>query len=189
MPFHPLSSILVLLGSLSACRGLIYDKITQLPGLSYDFVIVGGGTAGNVIANRLTENPDFSVLVLEAGVSNIGVLESRVPALPGAIVAPSPYSWNYSTTPQPGANNRALLYPRGHILGGTSSPNGSNPAKIAIAAKNSHSNGSTSYFWRWSHRVAHVKKATRWLQWLLRKLSIPAILKTIDTLRFRAEFG
>ncbi|KAJ7449301.1 aryl-alcohol-oxidase from pleurotus Eryingii [Mycena latifolia] len=60
---------LVALSYLIPCFCKVYEDVTHLPGLSYDFVIVGGGTAGNVVANRLTENPNFSVLVLEAGVS------------------------------------------------------------------------------------------------------------------------
>ncbi|KAJ7242977.1 aryl-alcohol oxidase [Mycena rebaudengoi] len=164
MPHHRLSSILVLLVFLSACRGLIYNKVTQLPRLSYDFVIVGGGTAGNVIANRLTENPDFSVLILEAGVSNIGVLESRVPALPGAIVAPSPYSWNYSTTPQPGANNKALLYPRGHILGGTSSVNGMFYTRGSSDDFDRYANVTGDPGWRWEAMQPYFFKNEKWTE-------------------------
>ncbi|KAJ7240981.1 hypothetical protein C8J57DRAFT_1245098 [Mycena rebaudengoi] len=77
-----------------------------------------------------------------------------------------PMRTDFSTIPMDGFGDLGLAFNQQ-----PNSPNGSNPAKIAIAAKNSHSNGSTSYFWRWSHRVAHVKKTTRWLQWLLRKLS------------------
>ncbi|KAJ7242995.1 aryl-alcohol oxidase [Mycena rebaudengoi] len=164
MPFHPLSSILVLLGSLSACCGLIYDKVTQLPGLNYDFVIVGGGTAGNVVANRLTENSAFSVLVLEAGVSNIGVLDSRVPALWGALVAPSPYSWNYSTTPQLGANKRALAYPRGHILGGSSSVNSMWYTRGSSDDFDRYANVTGDPGWRWEAMQPYFFKNEKWVE-------------------------
>ncbi|KAJ7709322.1 aryl-alcohol oxidase [Mycena olivaceomarginata] len=117
----------------------VYEDVTQLPGLSYDFVIVGGGTAGNVVANRLTENPNFSVLVLEAGVSNEGVIDSIVPFFFQNLLTPNIYEWSasnvcfygsvnwpidYTTVPQPGLNGRNVGNPRAHILGGCSAHNG-----------------------------------------------------------------
>ncbi|KAJ7243021.1 aryl-alcohol oxidase [Mycena rebaudengoi] len=103
----------------------VYEDVTQLPSLEYDFVIVGGGTAGNVVANRLTENPNFSVLVLEAGVSNEGVLDSTIPFFVRNLVpGPNQYEWNYTTTPQSGLNDRVIRFPRAHILGGCSAHNG-----------------------------------------------------------------
>ncbi|KAJ7715721.1 hypothetical protein DFH07DRAFT_361618 [Mycena maculata] len=70
---------LLALSWLTVCLCKMYDRVSDLSGLEYDFVITGGGTTGLVVANRLTENPDFSVLVLEAGVSNEGVLDSIIP--------------------------------------------------------------------------------------------------------------
>lgn len=58
---------LLMLACINTCVGRIYERVADLPGLEHDFVVVGGGTAGLVAANRLTENPRFSVLVLEAG--------------------------------------------------------------------------------------------------------------------------
>ncbi|KAJ7585766.1 aryl-alcohol-oxidase from pleurotus Eryingii, partial [Mycena floridula] len=88
----------------------------------YDFVVVGGGTAGLVLANWLTENPSFSVLVIEAGGSNKDVLNSEVPFF--AFRLPnSPYDWNFTTTPQLNLNGRVIGYPRGFLLGGSSSIN------------------------------------------------------------------
>ncbi|KAF7342543.1 GMC oxidoreductase [Mycena sanguinolenta] len=107
----------------STCWGAIYEHVADLPGLKYDFVIVGGGTAGLVVAERLTENPNFSVLVLEAGVSNEGVIESTIPFLVNELLAPNIYEWNYTTTPQTGLNDRSLAYLRAHMLGGCSSHN------------------------------------------------------------------
>ncbi|KAJ7148654.1 pyranose dehydrogenase [Mycena crocata] len=125
MPLNPtlitLAPLLLLLLLTLGSNGVqIYEDVSELPTFEYDFVVVG---AGNVVANRLTENPDFSVLVLEAGVSNTGVIPSEVPALVWQLLPRTPYTWNYTTTPQRGMNNRVLDYPRGHILGGSSSIN------------------------------------------------------------------
>ncbi|KAJ7726264.1 hypothetical protein DFH07DRAFT_931148 [Mycena maculata] len=74
---------------------------------------MGGGTAGNVVANRLTENANFSVLVLEASsLSDVGVLPDIVPFLVTIVASGTPYDWNYSTTAQSGLNGRSLSYPR-----------------------------------------------------------------------------
>uniref|UniRef100_A0A0W0FQG0 Glucose-methanol-choline oxidoreductase N-terminal domain-containing protein n=1 Tax=Moniliophthora roreri TaxID=221103 RepID=A0A0W0FQG0_MONRR len=86
----------------------------------YDFVIVGGGTAGSVLANRLTEDGNSKVLVVEAGVNNEGVLASEVPFLAGNLFG-GPLDWNYSTVSQAGADGRQISVPRGFVLGGSSS--------------------------------------------------------------------
>ncbi|KAJ7176456.1 aryl-alcohol oxidase [Mycena filopes] len=86
--------LLVALGYFVPCFCKIYEDVNQLPGLSYDFVVVGGGGAGNVVANRLTENPSFSVLVLEAGVSNENVTDSIVPFLVNGLLVPGIYEWS-----------------------------------------------------------------------------------------------
>ncbi|KAJ7841202.1 aryl-alcohol-oxidase from pleurotus Eryingii [Mycena olivaceomarginata] len=103
---------------ISICFGKIYENVAELARLEYDFVMVGGGTAGLVVANRLTENTKFSVLVLEAS-----VLDSTVPFLVNDLLAPNIYEWNYTTTPQSGLNGRALPYLRAHMLGGCSAHN------------------------------------------------------------------
>ncbi|KAJ7353650.1 alcohol oxidase [Mycena albidolilacea] len=120
-----LRSFLVILGSIALSSGKIYESVTDLPkNLNYDFVVVGGGNAGNVVANRLTEDPNVSVLLLEAGVSNVGVLDSINPFFLFNLLGPTIYEWNYTTTPQAGLNGRVLDYFRGHMLGGCTSHNG-----------------------------------------------------------------
>ncbi|KAF8955190.1 alcohol oxidase [Flammula alnicola] len=89
---------------------------------TYDFIIIGGGTAGNVIANRLTEDPSVNVLVLEAGETNEGVINSVIPNFCPRLLRTSA-DWNFTTTSQVGLSGRSIPYPRGHILGGSSSIN------------------------------------------------------------------
>ncbi|RWS25608.1 uncharacterized protein B4U80_11265 [Leptotrombidium deliense] len=89
--------------------------------LEYDFIIVGGGSSGAVMANRLTENPNWKVLLLEAGGSD-NIL-SDIP-LAAANLQGTPLDWAYQTEPQEaacyGLNNRRMKWPRGRVLGGSS---------------------------------------------------------------------
>ena len=87
----------------------------------FDFVIVGAGTAGSVLAARLTEQPDVRVLLLEAGPAD-GPERMSVPAVWPTLIG-SEVDWRYSTVPQPGLEGAAIPYPRGRVLGGSSAIN------------------------------------------------------------------
>ncbi|KAI8911405.1 hypothetical protein DFJ77DRAFT_97381 [Powellomyces hirtus] len=87
----------------------------------YDYVIIGGGTAGSVLASRLTEDSSISVLVLEAGGTN-NILEAQAPLTFNKLFK-TDKDWNYETTPQQNVAGRELYWPRGKLLGGSSSLN------------------------------------------------------------------
>ena len=88
----------------------------------FDYVIVGGGSAGCVVAARLAEDPGIRVLLLEAGPDGSAVDEVRVPAAFSRLFR-SQYDWNYVTVPQERANGRPVYWPRGKVLGGSSAIN------------------------------------------------------------------
>lgn len=90
---------------------------------SYDYIIVGAGSAGCVLANRLSENPANKVLLLEAGGSD-GNLLYNMPAGFFVLMQKGTGNWNYETVPQAGLNNRVAYFPRGKVLGGSSALNG-----------------------------------------------------------------
>jgi choline dehydrogenase len=102
----------------------LFRLISSTASQSYDYVVVGGGTAGLVVANRLTENGKYTVAIIEAG----GYYEHEFPdaEIPGmdvvgagtGVAVTTPIDWSFRTVPQAGANNRTLHYARGKCLGG-----------------------------------------------------------------------
>jgi choline dehydrogenase len=85
---------------------------------AYDYVIVGAGSAGCVLANKLSADPGTSVLLLEAGPKG-SPKEIRIPAAFSKLFK-SKFDWDYETTPQSGLNGRRIYFPRGKALGGSS---------------------------------------------------------------------
>ncbi|MGB0189939.1 MAG: GMC family oxidoreductase, partial [Nocardioides sp.] len=88
---------------------------------SYDYIVVGAGSAGAVVASRLSEDPSTSVLLLEAGPDN-DALEIAMPAA-FANLFKTRWDWDYTTTPQPGLGGQRAYWPRMKALGGCSSMN------------------------------------------------------------------
>ncbi|KAJ7832208.1 aryl-alcohol oxidase [Mycena leptocephala] len=156
-------SLLVGLAFVLASQSKIYEHVRDLPG-SYDFIIVGGGTAGSVVANRLTEDGKFSVLVLEGGVTNEGVVDSQAPFLVLNMLNQPIWSWNYSTTPQSGLNGRSIPYQRGRILGGCSSHNGMFYTRGSADDFNRYAELTGDPGWSWLRVLPYFFKNEKWTE-------------------------
>jgi choline dehydrogenase len=89
---------------------------------TYDYIIVGAGSAGSVLANRLSANPKFKVLLLEAGRESHPW--SRIPVGFAKLIKNPAANWLYSSEPEPSNGNRRIPIPRGKLLGGSSAING-----------------------------------------------------------------
>jgi len=92
---------------------------------AFDYIIVGGGSAGSVLANRLSADPKNSVLVLEAGRPDyIWDVFIHMPAALAFPIGNKHYDWGYESEPEPFMNNRKIYHARGKVLGGSGSING-----------------------------------------------------------------
>jgi choline dehydrogenase len=89
----------------------------------YDYIVIGAGSAGCVLANRLGADPTVRVLLLEAGPADQS-WRIDMPAAMGSVVGGTRFNWSYLTDPEPGLDQRRIATPRGKVLGGSSSING-----------------------------------------------------------------
>jgi choline dehydrogenase-like flavoprotein len=97
--------------------------MAALDSAAFDFIVVGAGTAGCVLASRLSEQPDVRVALIEAGPLDTHPF-IHIPATVGAAIGTPAINWRFMTTPQTHLNGRKIPIPRGHVVGGSGSING-----------------------------------------------------------------
>ncbi|KAK0199341.1 GMC oxidoreductase-domain-containing protein [Desarmillaria ectypa] len=123
-----------------------------------------GGTAGNVLANRLTEDCKISVLVLEAGGSTADELLIQVPFFSPDVSSGTAWDWNFTTTEQSGLLGRSISYPRGFGLGGSSAVNYMLYTRGSSQDYDRYAQISGDPGWGWEALQPYMRKATCYLR-------------------------
>ncbi|EXJ76070.1 uncharacterized protein A1O5_00578 [Cladophialophora psammophila CBS 110553] len=133
-------------------------SVDELVSRKYEFVVVGGGTAGLVVAARLTEDPNISVAVLEAGENRMDDKSVSTPSLYPTMIGRKEYDWCMTSTPQLNAGNKIYSMPRGKVLGGSSAIN---YLMYVRGSKNDYIRGWESIGnpdWGWEGMLPYFKK-------------------------------
>ncbi len=123
----------------------------------YDYLIIGAGSAGCVLANRLSEDPAVKVLLLEAGPRDWHPF-IHMPAGLAKLVGQKGVNWNYETAPEAQLNGRRLWWPRGKVLGGSSSINAMCYIRGAAADYDDWSAGGAEG-WDWNKTLPYFKRS------------------------------
>ncbi|KAI0707590.1 alcohol oxidase [Earliella scabrosa] len=124
---------------------------------AYDYVIIGGGTAGLVVAARLSEDPRATVAVIEAGNFHVNEPLVDVPGFFGRAIGNPVFDWNFVTVPQPALDNAILSQPRGKMLGGSSGLNFMAWDRASAAEYDAWEKlGATG--WNWKNLLPYLKK-------------------------------
>ncbi|KAA1470705.1 alcohol oxidase [Dentipellis sp. KUC8613] len=154
-----LATLLPLVLAGSAAYAKLYESPADLPKRKYDFVVVGGGASGAVVANRLTEEK-FTVLLLEAGYSTTGNINNTVP-LYAILGVPQNY-WNYTTIPQVGLNNQSISYVQGRGLGGGTAVNGMLYSRGTADDYNRYAQHVGDSRWSWNALQPYIARNEKW---------------------------
>lgn len=126
--------------------------------MSYDFIIVGAGSSGCVLANRLSANPAHRVLLLEAGERDWHPF-IHMPAGLAKLVGNRRINWNYDTEPEPNLGGRRLWWPRGKVLGGSSSINAMIYTRGDPRDYDEWAAATGDDRWNWAHVLPLFKRA------------------------------
>ncbi|MBU3606171.1 GMC family oxidoreductase N-terminal domain-containing protein [Polynucleobacter sp. MWH-Creno-3A4] len=124
---------------------------------TYDYIIIGAGSAGCMLAKRLTENPNKKVLLIEAG-KNDHYIWIHIPVGYLYCIDNPRADWRFKTVSEEGLNGRSLLYPRGRVLGGCSSINGMIYMRGQVGDYDSWVQATGDESWSWQNALTRYKK-------------------------------
>jgi len=124
---------------------------------TYDYIIIGAGSAGCMLAKRLTENPQKKVLLIEAGKSD-NYIWIHIPVGYLYCIDNPRADWRFKTAAETGLNGRSLIYPRGRVLGGCSSINGMIYMRGQVGDYDSWVEATGDDAWSWQNALARYKR-------------------------------